>query len=304
MALCSVVIRCHNEEKHIGKLLDSIMQQSISDVEIVVVDSGSTDRTVAIAQQYPVRLVHIKPEEFTFGRALNRGIAAALGQYILIVSAHVYPTGNNWVEKMLEPFAADARVALTFGRQVGNNITKYSEHQIFRKWFPPEPHWYLQDHPFCNNANACIRRDVWEHIPYDEQLTGLEDLDWAKKALQKGYLLAYVPEAPIVHIHEETPQRILNRYRREAIAYKRIFPEAHFSLRDFLYLFPTNVISDWYHAWQEGVFWNHWKEIILFRLMQFWGTYQGYRQRGEVSEMLKRRFYYPNKLKNHFSREI
>jgi glycosyltransferase involved in cell wall biosynthesis len=304
MALCSVVIRCHNEEKHIGKLLDSIMQQSISDVEIVVVDSGSTDRTVAIAQQYPVRLVHIKPEEFTFGRALNRGIAAALGQYILIVSAHVYPTGNNWVEKMLDPFAADARVALTFGRQVGNNITKYSEHQIFRKWFPPEPHWYLQDHPFCNNANACIRRDVWEHIPYDEQLTGLEDLDWAKKALQKGYLLAYVPEAPIVHIHEETPQRILNRYRREAIAYKRIFPEAHFSLRDFLYLFPTNVISDWYHAWQEGVFWNHWKEIILFRLMQFWGTYQGYRQRGEVSEMLKRRFYYPNKLKNHFSREI
>jgi glycosyltransferase involved in cell wall biosynthesis len=304
MALCSVVIRCHNEEKHIGKLLDSIMQQSISDVEIVVVDSGSTDRTVAIAQQYPVRLVHIKPEEFTFGRALNRGIAAALGQYILIVSAHVYPTGNNWVEKMLEPFAADARVALTFGRQVGNNITKYSEHQIFRKWFPPEPHWYLQDHPFCNNANACIRRDVWEHLPYDEQLTGLEDLDWAKKALQKGYLLAYVPEAPIVHIHEETPQRILNRYRREAIAYKRIFPEAHFSLRDFLYLFPTNVISDWYHAWQEGVFWNHWKEIILFRLMQFWGTYQGYRQRGEVSEMLKRRFYYPNKLKNHFSREI
>jgi glycosyltransferase involved in cell wall biosynthesis len=304
MALCSVVIRCHNEEKHIGKLLDSIMQQSISDVEIVVVDSGSTDRTVAIAQQYPVRLVHIKPEEFTFGRALNRGIAAALGQYILIVSAHVYPTGNNWVEKMLEPFAADARVALTFGRQVGNNITKYSEHQIFRKWFPPEPHWYLQDHPFCNNANACIRRDVWEHLPYDEQLTGLEDLDWAKKALQKGYLLAYVPEAPIVHIHEETPQRILNRYRREAIAYKRIFPEAHFSLRDFLYLFPTNVISDWYHAWQEGVFWNHWKEIILFRLMQFWGTYQGYQQRGEVSEMLKRRFYYPNKLKNHFSREI
>ncbi|MCS7017875.1 MAG: glycosyltransferase [Cytophagales bacterium] len=297
MALCSVVIRCYNEEKYIGKLLESILQQTVTDCEIVIVDSGSTDRTLSIVQQYPARIVQIAPHEFTFGRALNRGIAAARGKYILIVSAHVYPTHNDWIEKMLAPFAADKRVALSFGRQIGNQITKYSEHQIFRKWFPPEPHWYLQDHPFCNNANACIRRDVWEQLPYDEQLTGLEDLDWAKKALQKGYLLAYVPEAPIVHIHEETPQRILNRYRREAIAYKRIFPEAHFSLWDLLYLFSTNVISDWYHAWQEGVWSKNWREIVVFRLMQFWGTYQGYRQRGEVSEMLKRRFYYPNKLK-------
>ncbi|MCS6967667.1 MAG: glycosyltransferase [Cytophagales bacterium] len=296
MAICSIVIRCYNEEQHIGRLLKSILQQTVKEVEIIVVDSGSTDKTVAIAQQFPIKLVNISPQEFTFGRALNRGIAVATAPYVLIASAHVYPVQQDWIEKMLVPFKADSRVALTFGRQIGNQVTKYSEHQIFRKWFPAEPHWYLQDHPFCNNANACIRRNVWEQVPYDEQLTGLEDLDWAKKVLQKGYLLAYVPEAPVVHVHQETPWRIKNRYRREAIAYKQIFPEARFSFSDFIYLLATNIISDWYHACREKVFWKNWKEIVTFRLFQFWGTYQGYRQRGQVSEMLKRRFYYPNKI--------
>ncbi|GAH47413.1 unnamed protein product, partial [marine sediment metagenome] len=46
---CSIVIRSYNEEKHIGRLLDGIVQQNIQDPEIILIDSGSTDATTIIA---------------------------------------------------------------------------------------------------------------------------------------------------------------------------------------------------------------------------------------------------------------
>jgi rhamnosyltransferase len=294
MTKCSIIIRCYNEEQHIGRLLSGILQQTLQDYEIIVVDSGSTDATVAIAYRYPIKLLSIQPQEFSFGRALNLGCQAATGDIIVIASAHVYPVYRDWLEQLLVPFR-DPKIALTYGKQRGNQQTKYSEHQVFAKWFPDESHWY-QDHPFCNNANAAIRRSLWQQLPYDETLTGLEDLDWAKRVLGLGYQLAYVAEAEIVHVHEETPNKIYNRYRREAIALKRIFPQEHFHFIDFLRLFTGNLLSDYYHAWHNQQFWDNINEIFSFRLMQFWGTYQGFRQQGRLSNQLKQRFYYPNGL--------
>jgi glycosyltransferase involved in cell wall biosynthesis len=294
MPKCSVVIRSFNEQKYLRLLLEGIGKQTEKDVEIILVDSGSTDNTLKIAAEYPVKIVPIKSADFTFGRALNLGISHASGEFIVIASAHVYPTDEFWIEKLLLPFQNPV-VALSYGRQIGNEITKFSEHQVFKKWFP-EGINAVQDHPFCNNANAAIRKSMWQLLQYDESLTGLEDLDWAKRALVLKHKLAYVSDAVIVHIHEETPQRILNRYRREAIAYRRIFPEATFSFGDFLYLFPSNLLSDYYFAAKQGKFFEEFFEILIFRFMQFWGTYKGYSQKGEVSKLLKRRFYYPNKL--------
>lgn len=294
MVKCSLVIRCYNEEQHIGRLLSGIMQQTLTDREIIIVDSGSTDATVSIASRYPVKIVSIRPEDFSFGRALNLGCRAATGDIIVIASAHVYPLYKDWLENLLYPFQRP-EVALVYGRQRGNEITKYSEHQVFAKWFPetPDP---SQIHPFCNNANAAIRRQVWEKLPYDETLTGLEDLDWAKRAQRLGYQIAYQPEAEIVHVHEEPFSQIYNRYRREAIALKHILPQEHFHLWDFIRLFLANTISDYYHAWCDRLLWENLTEICQFRLMQFWGTYQGFRQHGKISSKLKQTFYYPNGL--------
>jgi len=295
--LCSLVIRAYNEEKHIGRLLEGVMQQTLRDeCEIVLVDSGSTDATVAIASRYPVKIVHISPQEFTFGRSLNFGIENARGKFIVIASAHVYPVYPDWLEKLLEPFA-DEKVALTYGKQRGNHLTKFSEHQIFARWFPDES-VPRQTHPFCNNANAAIRRELWERHRYDETLTGLEDLEWARWALSEGYVLSYVAEAEIIHVHEETPRKVFNRYRREAMAFKRIFPEARFGLWDFVRLFTGNVVSDFYHAAREGVLARHWWSILWFRFMQFWGTYRGYRMaQSPLDERLRQTFYYPRGFK-------
>lgn len=287
----SVVIRSYNEEQYIGRLLSGILQQDVADVEIILVDSGSTDSTVAIASHFPVTIVTIRPEDFSFGSSLNIGCRAAHGEFIVIASAHVYPVYIDWISSLLAPFA-DPRVALTYGKQRGNEETKYAEHRIFARWFPDES-CVDQPHPFCNNANAAIRRRVWESLPYDETLTGLEDIDWGRRAMAQSYRIAYVAEAEIVHIHNETPRRIYKRYQREAIALKRIFPHEQFRRRDFVRLLVANVLGDYANALHDGVLLRHMREIFVFRLMQFLGTYRGFAQHGPVTSQIKRTFYYP-----------
>ena len=291
---CSVVIRCYNEEKHIGRLLEGIEQQSLSPVEVIIVDSGSTDGTLSVASRYPVKILHVKPEEFSFGRSLNLGCAEASNDFIVIASAHVYPVYKDWLEHLINCFS-DPQVALAYGKQKGAETTRYSEHRLFAKLFP-ETSMSPVNHPFCNNANAAVRRSLWEQLPYDETLTGLEDIDWAKRVIHHGYKTVYNADATVIHVHEETAERVYNRYRREAIALKRIFPEEQFNFWDLARLLSANIISDAYHAWHDRAFLANIMGIILFRLMQFWGTYQGFVQRGPVSSQLKQKFYYPNEL--------
>ncbi len=289
--MISIVIRAYNEERHIGRLLEGIAQQNLGETEIILVDSGSTDATLEIARRYALRVVHIQPDEFTFGRSLNRGIAASQGEIIVIASAHIYPVYPDWLERLLAPFS-DPQVALAYGKQRGNATAKFSEGQIFARWYP-ESSDLQQTHPFCNNANAAIRRSLWQLHLYDESLSGLEDLDWAHWAVGQGYRLAYVAEAEVIHVHNETPRAVYNRYRREAMAFKRIFPQEHFGLRDFLRLSLSNIFSDMWYAARQGVLLRSLGSIFWFRLMQFWGTYQGYRHLGPLTWQLRQTFYYP-----------
>ena len=289
--LCSVVIRECNEEKHIGRLLSGILQQTIRPIDVILVDSGSTDATLAIASRYPVRIVSISPEEFTFGRALNRGCALANGEYLVIASAHVYPVYPDWLERLLAAFE-EPQVALTFGKQRGDETTRFSEHQILAKWFPEVPTSRM-DHPFCNNANAAVRRSLWERRPYNEDLPALEDIEWATWAMSQGYHVAYSAEAEVIHVHSETPRTVYNRYRREAMALRRIHPGEHFRLVDLVRLYLSNVVTDAWHALRQGVLGRTLGEIVWFRWMQFWGTYRGFALSGPLTGQLKQAFYYP-----------
>jgi rhamnosyltransferase len=289
---CSIVIRAYNEQAHIGRLLTGITQQTLQDVQIILVDSGSTDGTLEIARNYPVEVVSIRPQDFSFGRSLNLGIQQAAADFIVIASAHVYPVYPDWLENLLKPLAR-AQVALTYGKQRGNNQSHFSEQQIFAHWYPEQPR-PQQKHPFCNNANAAIRRSLWNKRPYDENLSGLEDLEWARWAQEGGHAIMYVPEAEVIHVHQETWAGIYNRYRREAMAFKQIYPQENFRFAELVRLWLVNAYNDLRTARRQSKMMKNLKGILVFRWMQFWGTYQGYRQSGSLTWDLKRAFYYPH----------
>ncbi|MBM4166291.1 MAG: glycosyltransferase family 2 protein [Ignavibacteria bacterium] len=302
----SIIIRCYNEEKHIGNLLEKIFQQTWLNKEIIIVDSGSTDNTVEIAKKFSVTVVTITPEEFTFGYSLNQGCTVATGDFFVIASAHIIPVQSDWIEQLVKPFE-NSNVALVYGRQIGNEVTKFSEHQIFLKQFPAISN-FNQSIPYCNNANAAIRRELWLQHKYDETLSGLEDIEWAKWAQKQQYRIAYNAEATIIHIHEEHPKQILNRYMREAVALKKIFPDSQMSFLKFLFLFLSNTFLDWGRALKHQVFLKNVCEIVMMRYYQYLGTYKGLKMQSPLTHEMIVTFYYPRKpailLKNNDVKSI
>ncbi len=293
----ALIVRCYNEEAHIGRLLTGALRQSRVPDEIIVVDSGSSDATLAIASAFPVRIVQIEPTEFSFGRALNLGLAAATSDLAVFASAHVYPLYDSWIERLIAPLG-NPDVALSYGRQQTPPDARFSEQQLMARWFPSRS-VTAQRHPFCNNANAAIDRSLWEAQRYDEALTGLEDLDWAKRALDRGKLLAYVAEAPVVHVHNEGFWQVVNRYQREAIAHKQIYNDQEMRLATAVRLGVANVVEDVREARKRRVLRGHLADIPKFRAAQFYGTYRGFAQQGPVPDLLKRRFYYPPEQADH-----
>jgi glycosyltransferase involved in cell wall biosynthesis len=289
--LCSIIIRAYNEERHLGRLLEGIKQQTVEDREIILVDSGSTDGTLEIARRHPVKIVPISASEFTFGRSLNTGIAAAQGRFMVIISAHCYPVYPDWLEELLKPFENEA-VAVSYGKQRPADSNHYSEGQFFRTYFPDisQPD---QGQPYTHNANAAIRRSLWEQHPYNEEVTGLEDLAWSSWAKDQGYAIAYVAEAEIIHIHSETFSQVYNRYRREAIALRQILPESRFTFRNMISMFLRKSISDLSQAQKDRLLLREMGGILAFRFNQYLGTWQGYRYSGRIDQDLHKRFYYP-----------
>ena len=288
----SIIVRAFNEARYIGALLEGIEQQTYDNIEVILVDSGSTDGTVHIAASHVDQIVHVAPESFSFGRALNKGCEAASGQILVFASAHVYPESSSWVSNLVKPIIEDG-YSLVYGRQRGDHRSKYSEHQVFRSWFP-EHDIDEQSSPFCNNANVAVDRRWWAHQPYDENLTGLEDIAWAKSAQERGGRVAYRAGASVIHVHEESYERVFNRYRREAIALRHIYPGAHMSLFEALGLFLAGSWLDVRVAIRNRrPLSTVLAEIFRFRFSQYWGTYRGHNSRGDLSEDLRRVFYYP-----------
>lgn len=217
MPKASILIRTYNETKHISNLLDAIARQRERDYEIILVDSGSTDDTLAIAKSGVDRLVEIPSRDFTFGYSLNAGCRVATGECVVIISAHAIPTSSRWLEELLRPFE-DPTVAMTYGRHIGARTTKFSEGRDFAVLFPEHEHAPRPYPYYALNANAAIRRALWQQQPFEERLTGLEDIAWARVAYEQGLRIIYASKAAVEHIHEERWSQVYNRYRREAVA--------------------------------------------------------------------------------------
>ena len=292
--LASIVIRTYNEEKFLGDALESIKSQTLSEgaFEVIVVDSGSTDRTRDIARQYGARIVGIEKSEFTFGRSLNIGCKAAKGKCLVFLSGHCVPVGPSWLQDITRPLLQGvARYA--FGKQRGlSPYTKYSEEQLFRKYFPD--HSYLEREDFfCNNANAAMLRSDWQKFKFNEKLTGLEDMAMAKLIIEDDGAIAYVAEAGVLHIHEETWSKVKIRYEREAIALHQIRPSWRLSFSECLRFMSSAIFLDMGAAIRERKLFRVLGEIISFRFYQYWGSYQGNRKEIQQADVPKRDYFYP-----------
>lgn len=294
VAKISVVIRTLNEAQYLGDLLEGIASQDINglECEVVLVDSGSTDKTLGIAEHYGCRILHIKRDDFSFGRSLNMGCEAANGDIVVITSGHCVPADPHWLYKLCEPILLGT-VQYSYGKQLGGSKSHFSEHRVFEKYFPSNSQ-IPQTGYYCNNANSALLKTAWSRHRFNEDLTGLEDMELAQRLAKEGGLVGYVAEAKVYHHHSEKWAQVRRRFEREAIALQQIKPNVHVSVTDAIRYIVSSVWKDWKHASKEGVLISKAKEILLYRYHQYIGSYKGNHEHRKLSHDEKDKYFYPH----------
>ncbi|MFL5500074.1 MAG: alcohol dehydrogenase catalytic domain-containing protein [Gemmatimonadaceae bacterium] len=212
----TILVRAFNEERWLPEVLASIDEQTYRDFELLLVDSGSIDRTREIFAGHGGRVIRMRSDDFTFGHSLNVGIREARGSFIVILSAHAIPTNPTWLERLITPLR-QPNTAMVFGGQRGHELSKFSEARDFERIFPAKPQLMNEYEVFVNNANSAIRRDLWEQHQFDEGLPGLEDAEWAKHWVLRDMEVRYEADASIFHIHTESWPQVRHRFYREGI---------------------------------------------------------------------------------------
>jgi pimeloyl-ACP methyl ester carboxylesterase len=206
----SILIRARNEASWIGRTLESVLGQEASDVEVLLIDSGSEDETVAIARRYPVRVLCIPRESFSYGRALNIGAESARGEWIVPLSAHAVPADRHWLSRLRRALD-DCSVAGAASRQRAHPGTRLDGYRAFwQGLYALGVHTSSAERYLFSNAASIVRADLWRTYPFDEDLIYCEDHSWALWMQKLGYKIRYVPDSVVLHSHKmERGERVL-----------------------------------------------------------------------------------------------
>jgi rhamnosyltransferase len=233
----TVIIRARDEAAGIGRCLELVLGQERvgGRLEVIVVDSGSRDRTVAIAVSLGVRVLEMPPGEFTFGRALNLGARNAHGALLVSLSAHAYPPDYRWLARLAEPFA-DPLVACACGGRFGPDGTAL--HGRVRQDLT-----LLHEHPQWGYSNAAgaFRRALWRVHPFREDLPACEDIEWAAYWLRCDYVCVIDPGFVVDHDHSrDSIASIYRRARRRAEGFAALLDGSDAGVE------PVGLVRGWW----------------------------------------------------------
>jgi len=230
MSKISVLVLTKNEAANIDTCLKCVLSQECEGtLEVIVIDSGSTDGTIEIARRHPVRIEQIQPGEFHHAKTRNYAASLATGEFLVYLAADACPASTNWLRSLISNFADDS-VGAVYGRHLpkpGCNAerqavlgTVYGDDRVLKKTSQRSELGYRYYH--FSTVNAAIRRDVWEAIRFPEELKVFEDVGIAKRILDSNWTIVYEPRAAVYHSHNHTTLGLFKRYFDAGIIWKRL----------------------------------------------------------------------------------
>jgi rhamnosyltransferase len=196
---CSIIIRTKNEERWIASCLSAINNQTYNNFEIIIVDNESIDKTIDKTRNFSgIKYLNIK--EFLPGESLNIGIREASGDYIVCLSGHCIPVNEFWLENLVIAIESDSTYAGVYGRQEPMSFSTPADKRDLLLVFGLDKKVQSKD-SFFHNANSILHRSLWNEVPFDSEITNIEDRLWGQEMINRGYKLAYEPEASVYHYH-------------------------------------------------------------------------------------------------------
>jgi len=217
----SVVIPVKNGGDDLRRCLDGIAAQELDEeLEVVVVDSGSTDGSVELARARGAVVHGIPAHEFSHGASRNRGARLAKGELLVFVSQDAYALDERWLERLSAPLRDEPSVAGVYGRQLPHAGARPPERYFLdflygaqpRRQRVAGPHELTMDTTLFSNVNAAMPRVMWERFPFVEDIVMSEDQDWSRRVLLAGFTVVYEPAAVVRHSHNYTLGEAFRRF--------------------------------------------------------------------------------------------
>ena len=223
--LVSIVLLTFNGGPALAATLEALYQQTLHApggpalaFEVIAIDSGSRDQTLAELQRFPLRLHQIPPAEFGHGRTRNLGARLAQGEWLVYLSQDATPADNHWLLNLTRHLN-EPGVAAVFGRQLPPREVGPIETFFLEQTYPAHAFRHSPTGPgatpirriFFSNVNAAIKKSVWAACPFPENLVMSEDQAFARAALAAGHSLVYDPQAAVIHGHRYTLPQLFRR---------------------------------------------------------------------------------------------
>jgi O-antigen biosynthesis protein len=216
VARVSVVIPVKDGARHLESLLAAVREQA-PDAELLVIDSGSRDGSVALARAGGATVHEIAPEEFGHGGTRNLAMELTGGEIVCFLTQDAVPE-PGWLDAHLAAHALDGRVGAAYGPHLPWPDTSPMIARELGEFFAsmsPDGAPVLQrsgDLAFLSNVNASYARACWEEIRFEEQLAYAEDQAFGAAMLERGWVKAYHPGAAVRHAHDYGPVEFARRY--------------------------------------------------------------------------------------------
>ncbi|HEY7952202.1 MAG TPA: glycosyltransferase [Solirubrobacteraceae bacterium] len=210
----SAVIPVKDGERYLQEMLGALEREGVD--EILVIDSGSRDPSLAIARAAGVRVLEIEPGEFSHGRTRNLGVQSTQGDHICFLTQDATPV-PGWLAAYRAAFALDPRVGAAYGPHLPRPDTSpmiARELQEFFTGFSPAGEPVIQragDPSFLSNVNACYARVCLEEIGFRD-VPYSEDQAFGADMLAADWLKVYQPSAGVLHAHDYGALEFMRRY--------------------------------------------------------------------------------------------
>lgn len=237
-ASVSVVIPVKDAGEDLRRLLSALRnQRGLNDVEIVVVDSGSTDRSPDVAREFGATVLRIPPEEFSHSGSRNLGARHARGGYLFFTVQDALPSSDSYLRDLVDAMKqhdvaavscvecpkTDADLFYRTSSWFHNRFMEVDSHDRIMSRPSEEDYFTLRKNSQLSNVACLISKSLF--LEYGFRGRFAEDLDLGLRLIKDGRRLALLSSTRIIHSHNRPPYYHLKRGYVDALLLSQLFPD-------------------------------------------------------------------------------